>query len=113
VLRPAGQGAYAAFNAVVVPAGARYGETSEKEFRTSEDGMTEIHITLYKGDSPDLSQCAQLMAVIISGLPADRPKGQRVKVRLGYDSNGIVRGNALDIATNTQVDFEVDRSKVS
>lgn len=112
VLRPA-QGGYAPCNAVVVPAGARYGETSEKEFRTSEDGMTEIHITLLKGDSPDLSQCEQLMAVIISGLPAGRPKGQRVKVRLGYDNNGIVRGNALDVATNTQVDFEVDRSKVS
>jgi molecular chaperone DnaK (HSP70) len=53
------------------------------------------------------------MAVLISGLPAGRPKGQRVKVRLGYDSNGIVKGSALDVATNTQVEFEIDRSRVS
>jgi molecular chaperone DnaK len=113
VLRPGSQGRYELFNSVVLPAGIPYGETKDKEFRTSEDGMTEIHIALYKGDKPDLSQCEHLMAVVISGLPSGRPKGQRVKVRLGYDNNGILRGTALDVATNNQVEFEVDRSRVS
>lgn len=112
VLRSDGQGGYASFNSVVVPAGARYGESFEKEFRTSEDGMSEIFITLYKGDSPDLSQCEQLMAVTIDGLPPSRPKGQRVRVKLGYDSSGILRGTAVDVASNTEVGLEVDRSKV-
>jgi molecular chaperone DnaK (HSP70) len=113
VLRPDVKGGYTSFNSVVMPAGSRYGDPFEKEFCTAEDGTTEISVALYKGDSPDLPQCEHLMAVLISGLPAGRPKGQRVKVRLGYDSNGIVKGSALDVATNTQVESEIDRSRVS
>jgi len=113
VLRPDGQGGFASFNSVVLPAGSQYGDMKEKEFRTSADGMTEIDVALYRGESADLTQCEHLMAVTIRGLPAGRPKGQKVKVKIGYDNNGIVRGSALDLATDTQVEFEVDRSKVS
>ncbi len=111
VLRPDSQGKLARFNAVVVPAGARYGEEFEKEFRISEDNMTEIPVALHKGDTPDIDQCEPLMTFTITGLPPSRPRGQRVRVKLGYDGSGIIRGTAVDVETNQRADIVVDRSK--
>ncbi len=111
VWRPDGQGGLAKFNAVVVPPGARYGEVFEKEFRTAEDGMTEIAVVLYKGESPNLAECEWLMEFTIVGLPAGRPKGQPVKVSLGYDDSGILRGAAIDIPSGQKCEIVVDRIK--
>jgi molecular chaperone DnaK len=111
VLRPDAQGKETKFNRVVVPAGAAYGQQFEREFQTSADGMTEIPVVLYKGDSPDVSECEHLMRFTIVGLPPDRPKGQLVKVTLGYDGSGIIRGEAVDVSTGQKVDIVVDRSK--
>jgi molecular chaperone DnaK len=111
VLRPDGQGGFARFNTIVVPAGARYGEEFTKEFRTSDDNMTEIEVVLYKGDSPKLDECERLMAFSIVGLPPGRPKGQPVKVTLGYDNSGILRGAALDVTSGQRCEIVVDRSK--
>jgi molecular chaperone DnaK (HSP70) len=113
VLRPDGKGNVARFNSVVVPAGARYGEEFEKEFRTAEDNMTEIPVALHKGDASDIDQCEPLMTFTITGLPPNRPRGQRVRVKLGYDGSGIIRGTAVDVETNQRADIVVDRSKTS
>ncbi len=113
VLRPDGKGQFAKFNSVVVPAGARYGEEFEKEFRTAEDNMTEIPVALHKGDASDIDQCEPLMTFTITGLPPNRPRGQRVRVKLGYDGSGIIRGTAVDVETNQRADIVVDRSKTS
>jgi molecular chaperone DnaK len=112
VLRPAG-GQMKSFNSVVVPSGARYGEVFDKEFRVAEDGVTEINIILYKGESDDLALCEPLMTFMISGLPAGRPKGVPVKVSLGYDQSGILRGKAVDIGSGRDVDIVVDRGKAA
>jgi molecular chaperone DnaK len=111
VLRPDGKGGMGHFNAVVVPSGARYGEVFNKEFSVVEDGVTEIHIVLYKGDSPNLDQCEQLMSVTISGLPPGRPARLPVVVTMSYDDGGILRGKAKDVTTGKDVDIVFDRSK--
>lgn len=113
VLRPDGKGNVTRFNSVVVPAGARYGEEFEKEFRTAEDNMTEIPVALHKGDSSDIDQCEPLMTFTITRLPPNRPRGQRVRVKLGYDGSGIIRGTAVDVETNQRADIVVDRSKAT
>jgi molecular chaperone DnaK (HSP70) len=113
VLRPDNQGRLAPFNLVLLATGARYGETKDREFRVAEDGVTEVHIVLYKGDSTDISQCEQLMTFTISGLPSGRPKGAPVKVTLGYDSSGILRGKAVDVLTGREVEIVVDRTKAA
>ncbi|MGE0129082.1 MAG: Hsp70 family protein [Blastocatellales bacterium] len=115
VLRPDGQGKVARFNSVVVPAGARYGEEFEKEFRTAEDNMTEIPVALHKSDADttDIDQCEPLMTFTITGLPSGRPRGQRVRVKLGYDSSGIIRGTAVDVETDQRADIVVDRNKTT
>lgn len=113
VLRPDDQDQLARFNSVIVPDGARYSETFEKEFRTSEDGMTEIPVVLYEGASSNLDDCERLMEFTIVGLPSGRPKDQPVKVTLGYDENGILRGTAIDVETGQDVEIIVDRSKIT
>ena len=111
VLRPDSQGKLAPFNLVLLNTGARYGETVDREFRVAEDGVTEVNIVLYKGGSNDIGQCEQLMTFTISGLPSGRRKGAPVKVTLGYDSSGILRGKAVDVMTGREAEIVVDRSK--
>lgn len=107
------QGGWQEYNSEVVPNAAPFNQIYDKEFQTSEDGMTEIPIELYKGESRDLAQCESLLRFTITGLPPGRPKGQRVKVALGYDKNGILSGNAVDVATGKKVDIVWDRHKTS
>jgi molecular chaperone DnaK (HSP70) len=51
------------------------------------------------------------MTFTISGLPSGRRKGAPVKVTLGYDSSGILRGKAVDVMTGREAEIVVDRSK--
>ncbi len=94
-------------NAVVVPDGSSYGQQFEKIFSTTEDGMTEIDVVLHEGSSAKLEECRKLKTFTITGLPADRPKGRPVKVVMGYDNSGIVRGKAIDLDTGTEIPIEV------
>ena len=110
VFRPDGQGGMTRFNSVVVPEGAAYGEQFEKDFATTEDGMTEIPIILYEGASDSLDDCIPLMTFTLTGLPPGRPRGQRVSVKLGYDQSGILRGQAV-AGTGQNIEIVVDRIK--
>jgi molecular chaperone DnaK len=113
IVRPLGVGQWQRRNAVIVPYGATYERDFTKEFRTSEDGMTEIPITLLKGDDENAEKCEPLMTFTITGLPPDRPAGQRVEVTLRYDSSGVLRGSAVDVATRKVCDIVVDRTKTN
>jgi molecular chaperone DnaK (HSP70) len=110
VLRPNGPGGWERSNSVILPGGARYEQEFRKEFRTTEDGMTEIPIVLYEGDAPDVEGCRPLMTFTITGLPAGRPAGQQVEVSLQYDRHGVLRGRARDLSTGQACDIVVDRS---
>jgi molecular chaperone DnaK len=94
-------------NAVVVPDGSSYGQEFEKIFSTTEDGMTEIDVVLHEGSSAKLEECRKLKTFTITGLPANRPKGRPVKIIMGYDNSGIVRGKAIDVETGVEVPIEV------
>lgn len=113
IVRPAGQGQWARFNSVILPTGVPYEKEFKKMFRTAEDDMTEIPIVLYKSqyDTPNISECERLMVFTITGLPPGRPAGQEVEVTLRYDSSGILRGTAIDVATQKACEIVVDRSK--
>ncbi len=94
------------------PRGAPYEQEFRKEFRTTEDGMTEIPIVLYEGEAPDVASCRPLMTFTITGLPPGRPAGQPVEVALQYDRHGVLRGKAVDLSTSQACDIVVDRSHV-
>ncbi len=96
-------------NVALVKKGAQYDEIFEQEFGTAYDGMTEIPLVFYEGDSPDPDQCTRLANVSIEGLPPNRPAGCPVKVRLWYDRNGIVCGQAIDRETGKSVEIKIER----
>lgn len=96
-------------NVVLIKHGAQYGEIFEREFGTAFDGMTEIPLVFYEGDSPDIEQCTRLADVTIKDLPPNRPAGRPIKVRLWYDHNGIVCGQAIDLETRKDVTIAINR----
>lgn len=107
------QGQTVRANKIILPKGAEYGgQMVQRTFSTSEYGMTEIPVVLYKGEAEDLGECERLEMFTIVGLPPDRPKGQLVEVALGYDASGILRGKAVDVATGKECEIVIDRSKL-
>ncbi len=96
-------------NVVLIKKGAQYGEIFEQEFGTAFDGMTEIPLVFYEGDSADTGECTRLADVTITGLPPGRPAGRPVKVRLWYDRSGIVSGQAIDLETKQDVEVKIQR----
>lgn len=112
VVKPDGKGGWTNFNKAILPVGTKYdGKMIKKEFYTAADGMPEIHIRLYKGDSESLDECQRIMTFIITDLPSDLLRGTRVNVELGYDNNGIIRGSAL-VETGQKIDIIVERDKI-
>ena len=112
VYRPDGTGEMRKAVSNVVPAGRPLGERQEKVFATMEDGQTEIEVVVYEGDSEEPAECRFLMTFNITGLPPERPRGSLVKVTLGYDPDGIVRGEAIDQESGQKVAIAVDRSRL-
>ena len=96
-------------NVVIIKEGARHSEVFEQEFGTAFEGMTEIPLVFYEGDSADPADCVRLADVTIKGLPPGRPAGRPVKVRLWYDHSGIVRGQAIDVETDTDAEVSIER----
>ena len=111
VLRLDSNGDMAPYNAVVAPVDSPQGETFEKIFRKNKDGMKQIPIVLYKSDTDteDLGECTELATFMISGLPDGGKKGEEVRVQLGHDTDGILRGEAVDLTTGNKVDIEFHR----
>jgi len=98
-------------NVVLIKRGAQYNEIFEQEFGTAFDGMTEIPLVFYEGDAVDPQDCTRLADVTIEGLPPGRPAGRPVKVRLWYDKNGIICGQAIDLETKKDAEIKIERWK--
>lgn len=114
VLRPDSQGQLARFNSILVPKGTPYGrDVVSKDFGVAEDGVTEIYIILYKGESNKTEECEQLATFIITGLPGGRRRGAPVQLALGYDNNGILRGKATDMQSGREVQIAVERGQTA
>ncbi|MFO1432362.1 MAG: Hsp70 family protein [Candidatus Competibacteraceae bacterium] len=96
-------------NVVIIRRGAQHNEVFEQEFGTAFAGMTEIPLVFYEGDSPEPEDCTRLADVTITGLPPGRSAGRPVKVRLWYDHNGIVCGQAIDLETRQDVEIKIER----
>lgn len=114
VQRPDQNGDMKPYNRVLLPSGMAYGESIDKEFYKVEDGMEEIEICLTISDheTEDINECRILAAFTISGLPQAGKKDEPVRVRLGYDENGMICGEAEDINTGAKADIAVDREVI-
>jgi len=107
VLRPDGDGGVKRCNAVVLPKGTPSNEKAHKVFEAAEDGMKEIAVVLYKGDSEEIADCEKLKTFTISIPDPGVTKGTRVDVTLYYDDSLILRGEAV-VETGETIDIEVE-----
>lgn len=105
---PAGDEAYEQVHAIILPMGSRYGTRKAKEFAKARDGLTEIEIVIYRGESTSLdSGCVPLKTFTISDLPPNGRKGELIDVTLEYDMNGILRASASDRASGKSASVEI------
>ena len=108
-LRRASNGGYEEVYAEVLPKNIKYGESRSKDFEKVDDNMAEIEIVLYKSESGDLAGATQVATFKIDGLPPGGRKGEIVRVEMGCDLNGILRGSALDVISGRAVPIEIAR----
>lgn len=112
VVRTQPDGTPGYFISEVLPKGTRYdGSSRSRTFATAEDDSTDIEVVLYEGDSELPSECAELGAVVISGIPEGRPAGSPVEVTLSFTPSGVLVGTARDVTADIVVEIEIDRSK--
>jgi molecular chaperone DnaK len=108
-LRRTGNDGFSEVYAEVLPKNSRYGTSQNKDFEKVEDNMTEIEIVLYESESGDLSSSPQVATFKIEGLPPGGRKGEIVRVQIGCDLSGFLRGSALDIKSGKSAHVEIDR----
>lgn len=108
-LRRTSNGGYDEVYAEVLPKNIKYGISRFKDFEKIEDNMTEIEIVLYKSESGDLGSSKQVATFRIDDLPTGGRKGEIVRVEMGCDLNGILRGSALDVTSSKSVPIEIER----
>lgn len=78
-----------------------------KEFVTSLPGQTAIRVTIYQGEFEDPNLCNPIGDFTLSGLPPDRPAGQKVRVTIACGNDGVVSVSAVDIASGQETTTEV------
>ena len=111
------QGAREWYNVVMIPEGSKTGHDSdvEREFFKTEDGMKEVQITLYKSseDTEDLEECTQMARFVIGPLPDGGKQGEKIRVKLGHSEDGLLCGEAEDVATGQKVAINIDRDAIN
>jgi len=78
-----------------------------KEYTTTLQGQTAIKITLYQGEFDDPDLCNPIGDFVLSGLPANRPPGCKVRVTITCGENGIVEVTAVDIESGAKMQKQV------
>jgi molecular chaperone DnaK (HSP70) len=71
VLRMDSDGSRQAYNSVVIPCNSQRGQSFEKVFYKSDDGMSQIRIVLYMmygGETESIDECERLAEFLITGL---------------------------------------------
>ena len=109
VIRETEDGERRPFNAVVLERGTSFGERRQFVTETLFDNQTEVCIRLFEGDYDDIEECTHLVDFRIEGLPPSRPRGRPIRTTLWFGPNGIIKGNAVDMETNTEIEIHYDR----
>ena len=97
------------YNAIVLERGTLFGERRQFVTETLFDNQTEVCIRLFEGDTEAIDECVHLVDFRIEGLPGGRPRGRPIRTTLWFGSNGIIKGNAVDMETNTEIVIHYDR----
>ncbi|MDP9310399.1 MAG: Hsp70 family protein [Chloroflexota bacterium] len=94
-------------NSILIPRNSPIPTEVTKEFITTLPGQTAIKVVIYQGEFDDPALCNPVGEFMLSGLPADRPAGRKVRVTIACDTNGVLSVTALDIETGKETRTEV------
>ncbi len=94
-------------NSILIPRNSPIPTEVSREFVTALPGQTAIKVTIYQGEFPDPNLCNPIGEFTLTGLPANRSAGQKVRVTVSCGTSGVVNVTALDIATGHQTATEV------
>jgi molecular chaperone DnaK (HSP70) len=78
-----------------------------KEFVTTMQGQTGIRVNIYQGEFPDPALCNPVGEFVLTGLPANRAPGRKIRVSISCNASGVINVSALDIETGQQTTTEV------
>ena len=95
------------FLSILIPRNTAIPVERSREFVTVNPNQTAIKVTVYQGESDDLSAARPVGDFVLVGLPSNRPPGQKVRVTIRCDSNGIVNVTAVDIESGTTAATQV------
>lgn len=105
------------FLSILIPRNTPLPVERSRDFVTVNPNDTAIKITIYQGESENLSAARPVGEFLLTGLPPNRPAGRHVRVTVSCDSNGIVNVSALDIEsgkkTTTQVSYKTGETRQS
>ena len=92
---------------ILIPRNTPLPVERSKEYRTDKPNQTAIQVTVYQGESDDLTAARPVGDFVLAGLPPNRPADKTVRVTLRCDSNGIVNVTAVDIESGVTATTQV------
>jgi molecular chaperone DnaK len=81
----------------------------KRSFVTVKPDQTIVFVKILEGDDPDPEGCTLIGTLVVDGLPAGRPRGQRIEVSYRYDEDGRVQVSAKDVATKKAARATIQR----
>jgi molecular chaperone DnaK len=95
------------FHSILIRRNSPLPASQSRVFETNMSGQTAIKLAVYQGEFEDLRRCRAIGVFTLSGLPP-RPPGQKIRITMTCNSDGIVSINAVDIATGIEATSTVD-----
>jgi molecular chaperone DnaK len=86
--------------------------SASKIYLTYRDDQTKIHVTAYKGESPDPYENYLLNCFELSGIPKARAGKEKKNIRFEYDLNGILTIQAEIVSTGKSATVTVNISQM-
>jgi molecular chaperone DnaK (HSP70) len=96
-------------NSIMIPAQSVIPAERKREFVTVKDGQTTVKVKVLEGSHTDPARCVLVGDLVVSGFPADRPKGQAIEVFYGCDQDGRIQVSARDKASGMSAQAVIER----
>ena len=96
---------------IMVPKDTRIPHQQQQTFYTSYAGATSIPVELFEGNTAEITLAHELGACKLTGIPAGRPAGQPVEVKIIIAHNGQKRIRVRDLTTNKWEEMDISHDK--
>lgn len=94
-------------NSVILTRGQALPAAVLEHFQTHDDGQTQVKVDVNEGEGDDLDYVQPLGSFVLT-MPAARPKGSPIDVRVTLDLSGIIRVTAIDVVSGREEAIAID-----